>query len=327
MSLNAVVVDALTRSGPYQGDALWTVENHAKYSTLQPSSEPAQDHRIHHQIFLLMCALNEQGIGTDELCTDRQGHGSLKSLLTQLTQRLAALSDGNRVHYVELGPEPVKTRCILARVILAAATLRYTAIDINSTSEHAMRAALMPIIADPARFHYLAADYRRVTQETLRHDQNLTLITMFGFQEGNEPPAVTGRLIRALADEHTYIVSEMQMYEEGLERCITAFYAHPGMRQFSTLVALQQGFVALGDHHVHLLRLKIGGELLHVAVTLQPVEQRQQRGYLLTNCCIKYTPEQFRRVRRLHGNCTVLDELASGDGSVRYQIAQHLPSP
>jgi hypothetical protein len=324
MSLNNVVVDALTRTRQYQGHALWTVENHAKYSTLKHAPGSQQDPHINHQIFMLMCALNEHGINTDGLCADTQGNGSLKSLLARLTRRLTSLSQGNRVHYVELGPEPVKTSYILTRIAQAAATVRYTAIDINATSESAIRDAVIPIIADPINFHYFAADYRTVTQDTLHHDQDLTLITMLGFQEGNEPPVVTGRLIRTLADHTTYIVSEMQVYEEGLESCIHAFYAHPHMLRFSQLIALQQGFVPLGEHETTLLRLKMAGELLHVAITLQPVQHLQQRGYLLTNSCIKYTPEQFRSARRLHGNCVVLEELASGDGSVRYQIAQSL---
>ncbi|NMZ97646.1 hypothetical protein [Pseudomonas lundensis] len=325
MSLNNVVVDALTRFNPYQGQAIWTVENHAKYSTLKNAAGHQQDHRINHQIFMLMRALNEQGISTNGLCADAQGHGSLKSLLAQLTQRLVHMSRGKRVHYVELGPEPVKTSYILTQIAQAATAVRYTAIDINATSEGAMRDAVIPIIADPANFNYLAADYRTVTHDTLRHDQDLTLITMLGFQEGNESPLATGRLIQALADDTTCIISEMQVYEEGLEHCIHAFYANPHMLSFSQLIARQQGFVPVGDHETTLLRLTIAGELLHIAVTLQPVEHLQKRGYLLTNSCIKYTPDQFRRVRSLHGNCTVLDELVSGDGSVRYQIAQYLP--
>jgi hypothetical protein len=59
-------------------------------------------------------------------------------------------------------------------------------------------------------------------------------------------------------------------------------------------------------------------------VTLQPVQRLQEQGYLLTNICLKYTPEQFRRIRARHCNCRVVDEFASGDGSVRYQIAKYL---
>lgn len=326
MNLNNLVVQALAHTPPYQGHVFWSVENHAKYSTLKHTANtPQQEQRINHQLFLLMCALNEQGLNTEGLCADAQGHGSLNSLLTQLADRLARLSQGQRVHYVELGPEPIKTVPLLTQIARAANNLRYTAIDINATSESIMRDAVTPIVAERGSVHYLAADYRTVSHEQLRHDQDLTLITMLGFQEGNEAPAATGRLIRNLAGEATYIISEMQVYEEGLESCIHAFYANPHMHSFSQLIARQQGFLPIGEHETTLLRLKIPDDLLHVAVTLQPVRHLDHHGYLLTNSCIKYTPEQFRRMRSLHGNCTVLDELVSGDGSVRYQIAQYLP--
>ncbi|MGE8455269.1 MAG: hypothetical protein ACN6OY_01725, partial [Pseudomonas alloputida] len=212
----------------------------------------------------------------------------------------------------------------LKRMAETSSSIRYTAIDINQTSEAAMRDALRPIVQADGSFNYIAADYRTVTHEALRHDQEVTLITLLGFQEGNELPVSTGRLIRSLAGDSTYILSEMQVYEQGLEGAILAFYANRNMLQFSRMVALQQGFVPSGDHEAILVPLRILDESVHVAVTLQPVQRLQEQGYLLTNICLKYTPEQFRRIRARHCNCRVVDEFASGDGSVRYQIAKYL---
>ena len=74
MSLNDFVVDALVHTPSYQNARLWTVENHEKYSTLsQPELGPQSDHRFNHEIFLLMRALNEQGVGQEGLCADAQG--------------------------------------------------------------------------------------------------------------------------------------------------------------------------------------------------------------------------------------------------------------
>lgn len=325
MSLNDFVVDALVHTPSYQNTRLWTVENHEKYSTLlQPDSRPDGEHHFNHEIFLLMRALNEQGIGEEGLCADTRGHGALKSVIANVAERLAALASGRRVHYVELGPEPIKSTCLLKRMAETSSSIRYTAIDINQTSEAAMRDALRPIVQADGSFNYIAADYRTVTHEALRHDQEVTLITLLGFQEGNELPVSTGRLIRSLAGDSTYILSEMQVYEQGLEGAILAFYANRNMLQFSRMVALQQGFVPSGDHEAILVPLRILDESVHVAVTLQPVQRLQEQGYLLTNICLKYTPEQFRRIRARHCNCRVVDEFASGDGSVRYQIAKYL---
>lgn len=324
MSLNDFVVEALVRTPSYQNARLWTVENHEKYSTLeQPEPYLEDGHRFNHEIFLLMRALNEQGVGEDGLCADARGQGALKSVIGNVAERLAALSSGRRLHYVELGPEPIKSTCLLKRIAQASSSIRYTAIDINQTSEPAMSDAVRPIVQADGSFNYIAADYRTVTHDVLRDDEELTLITLLGFQEGNELPVSTGRLIRNLAGGKTYILSEMQVYEEGLERPILAFYGNPHMLQFSRVVALQQGFNPSGEHEAILVPLRILDETIHVAVTLQPVQRLQQHGYLLTNICLKYTPEQFRRVRARH-NCSVVDEFASGDGTVRYQIAKYL---
>ena len=94
------------------------------------------------------------------------------------------------------------------------------------------------------------------------------------------------------------------------------------MVRFSEVVSRQQGFEPLGEHHVSIVRLNLLGDQFHVAVTLQPVSKAGADGHLITNVCLKYTPEQFRHVRHSHANCRVIDELHNGDGSVVYQIAQ-----
>nr|WP_314480770.1 hypothetical protein [uncultured Pseudomonas sp.] len=325
MSLNDFVVDALVHTPTYQRARLWTVENHEKYSTLVSLEQGTQDrYRFNREIFLLMRALNEQGISRSEVCADAQGEGALRNVIGDVAQQLAALGSGRRVHYVELGPEPVKSACLLKRMADARTAIRYTAIDINQTSEPAMRDALCPILDGQGSFNYIAADYRTITREDLHHDQDITLITLLGFQEGNEWPVSTGRLIRTLAGKETYVLSEMQVYEAGLEQIILGFYADANMLQFSRLIALQQGFSPMGEHEAVLVPLRILDETVHVAVTLQPVQHLQEEGYLLTNICLKFTPEQFRRTRARHCNCSVVDEFASGDGSVRYQIAKYL---
>ena len=325
MSLNDFVVDALIHTPSYKSARLWTVENHEKYSTLMSlAPRLGERHHFNHEIFLLMCDLNAQGVRQHGLCADTRGRRGLNSVIDTVAEKLAALSWGHRVHYVELGPEPVKTARLLKRIAETATSIRYTAIDINQTSESAMRDAVLPILSEHGDFNYVAADYRTITHAALRHDQDLTLITLLGFQEGNELPVSTGRLIRSLAGDTTYILSEMQVYEDGLEDAIRTFYANPSMLKFSRMVALQQGFTPSGEHKTTLVPLQMLDEQFHVAATLQPVQRLQQQGYLLSNVCLKYTPEQFRHIRTRHCNCNVVDEFATGDGSVRFQLAKYL---
>ena len=60
MSLNDFVVDALIRTERYKNTRLWTVENHAKYSTLTaPLASSGNPSHFNLQIFQLMCALNQ----------------------------------------------------------------------------------------------------------------------------------------------------------------------------------------------------------------------------------------------------------------------------
>ncbi len=320
MSINDFVIDGLSRDEKYKKNQIWTIENHEKYSTL---TERALDQKsINEEIFNLMRALNQQGVEDHTLCACPAGQGSLKTVLQNMSGRLSALCDGSKVHYVELGPEPVKTSRILREISTTASVVDYTAIDINESSRSHMHKAVSPFVTPNGSFNYLAADYRTVEAWKLAQGQDVTIITMLGFQEGNELPVTTGRLIRNLSGGPTYIISEMQLFDEDQQDRIYTFYSNPNMVRFSELIAYQQGFEPLGAHEIQIVRLQMQGEWLHVAVTLQPVRNAQEEGYLLTNICLKYSAEQFRRIRRLHGQCEVIDEFMSGDRSVMYQVAK-----
>lgn len=47
--------------------------------------------------------LNELGVRSPALCADRDGNGSLREAIGKLSERLATLSRGRDVHYIELG--------------------------------------------------------------------------------------------------------------------------------------------------------------------------------------------------------------------------------
>lgn len=325
MSINDFVLDELKRDQRFKKEIFWTVDNHEKYSTLQAAAahRNPKTKRFNQEIFELMCSLNSQGLSRDDVCADHQGQGSLRTLVSDVGESLSKLGRHCRVHYVELGPEPIKTTQLVGRIAMGGVqSLHYTAIDVNETSKPAMRAAIEPLVEKNGGFRYVAADYRHMTRESMRRGHDITVITMLGFQEGNELPVTTGRLIRDLADDSTYVLSEMQLYDRSAEEKIFQFYEHPDMLRFSELVALQKNFVPNGPHSTTLVRLKVLDEQINVAVTLQPVGLAEKSGYLLTNICIKYTRSQFRRLRVRHGNCRVVEEFTSGDGSVHYQMAR-----
>lgn len=321
MSINDFVIDSLSRDARYKKNRIWTIENHEKYSTL--SERDLNQRKINEEVFHLMCALNQQGVEDDTLCACPSGQGSLKTVLQDMSDRLSVLCHDAKVHYVELGPEPIKTSRILSEISATASHVDYTAIDINESSRSCMQMAVSPLVSPNGSFNYLAADYRTVESWKLDQGQDMTIITMLGFQEGNELPVTTGRLIRSLSGGPTYVISEMQLFDDGLEESIYAFYSNPNMVRFSELIAYQQGFEPLGQHEIKIVRMPMQDELLHVAITLQPVRNDKYEGYLLTNICLKYSADQFRRIRSLHGRCEVIEEFVSGDRSVMYQVAKY----
>ena len=136
MSINDFVVDALVRDRKLKAESVWTVENHEKYSTLKRSDDDAR-RAAGREVFALMRNLNELGVRAR--CADRDGNGSLREAIGQLSERLATLSRGRDALH-RLGPEPVKTTELVKAVSGGGPDhLRYTAVDINESSEDAMR--------------------------------------------------------------------------------------------------------------------------------------------------------------------------------------------
>ena len=101
MSINDFVVDALVRDRKLKAESVWTVENHEKYSTLKRSDDDARRKAAGREVFALMRNLNELGVRAPR--ADRDGNGSLREAIGQLSERLATLSRGRDVHYIGSG--------------------------------------------------------------------------------------------------------------------------------------------------------------------------------------------------------------------------------
>ncbi len=90
-----------------------------------------------------------------------------------------------------------------------------------------------------------------------------------------------------------------------------------------TLIGIKLGFQKTGEHEVVVSEIEHGVDRYRVAATLLPVSKGSAQGYLLTNVCLKYTREQFTRVRQEYGGCRVIGEYCSGDGSVLFQLSEY----
>lgn len=322
MDINELVVASLKNNHGFDCP-IWTVENADKY-TAASADLPDRHRQLSEEILSLMTLLNKEGVTRPDLCATPSGKGALGDLLRAVADDLVDLIGQDSLHYVELGPEPIKTSALIHHLLEhGAQPQHYTAVDINQTSHGVMRRMVEPLLASPQRFRYLASDFRALFRHHIERGQDLTLITMLGFQEGNELPDTIGQIIRQVGGSRTYVLSEMQLSTAEGDEHIHRFYAHDCMSRFSDLVGLKLGFEKAGDHEVVILEIVHDDDRFRVAATLLPVSNGQDDGYLLTNVCLKYTREQFTRVRQDYGGCRVIGEYCSGDGSVLYQLAEY----
>ncbi len=322
MDINELVASSLKNNHGYDG-LIWTIENAEKYSSV-PSDIKNRDRQVTEEILSLMTSLNLEGMNRADLCAAPCGNGALSEILRAVADDLVELVGRGRLHYVELGPEPIKTSALIHHLLEnGVKPVHYTAVDINHASQGIMRRAVEPLLAAPQEFRYLATDFRALCRDDIECGQDVTLITMLGFQEGNELPETIGQIIRRVGGARTYVLSEMQLSISESDEHIHRFYRHHCMTRFSELVGLKLGFETVGSHEVIVSEVEFEDDRYCVAATLLPVINGQYEGHLLTNVCLKYTREQFNRVRRDYGGCRVIGEYCSGDGSVLYQLSEY----
>ncbi|MFC0269040.1 hypothetical protein, partial [Kushneria aurantia] len=77
-----------------------------------------------------------------------------------------------------------------------------------------------------------------------------------------------------------------------------------------------QFFVLIGQYKESRIRLPGKNRGLAGATKYNGSER-----YLLTNCCLKYTRQQFKEVREREGTFRVIDEFLTGDETIAYQFA------
>ncbi|NVZ68435.1 hypothetical protein [Pseudomonas costantinii] len=321
MDINELVVSSLKNNHGFESP-IWTIENADKYATAS-SDVLDRNRQVSEEILGLMTSLNMEGLNRVDLCATPCGKGALGELLRAVADDLVELIGRGQLHYVELGPEPIKTSALIHYLLeRGIEPLHYTAVDINQASQGVMRQVVEPLLGAPQGFRYLSTDFRELCRSHIESGQDVTLITMLGFQEGNELPETIGQIIRQIGGARTYVLSEMQLSLPEGDEHIYRFYRHHCMNRFSDLIGIKLGFEKTGNHEVIVSEIEHGEDLYRVAATLLPVSKGQDEGYLLTNVCLKFTREQFIRVRQDYGGCRVIGEYCSGDGSVLYQLSE-----
>jgi hypothetical protein len=345
---NHLVADALAAHSFVKLDDLIILDNSAKYTPdgIQKAQNTSSDALTLAAIFETMANLNQIALESINLCAGSYGP-SFRDSLFAAAGNLSSLTKGRPVRLVELGPEPWKARAIISGLLAAGVTVQqYVGVDINPESEQTMRKALEPLIG-PHRFSYLVRDFYEASVNdypplpvvngfsATERGGTVTIMTNLGFQEGNDLPSRIGPMLARLTRPGDLLLSEMQVYHDEQEAhtaAIRDFYLHPEMRRFSMLVGSKfhdQSRIksdvqkaAPSDYVYNLVPLDTEIGTVNVATTMVGVQVQGTKKYVLTNSCLKYTPDQFAMAREKTGSFLVRSTQTTGDESVVFQISE-----
>ncbi|KAJ7199932.1 hypothetical protein GGX14DRAFT_572363 [Mycena pura] len=226
--------------------------------------------------------------------------------------------------------KPWKSSAIIVHLLAAGVRLAYyVGIDINPKSEATMRDALVPIIgAKRFKFAYLIADFYKCSADDIP-----------------EPPSTPapddgyftriGPMLSRLTRPGDLLLSEMQVFQtlrSGAAEIIKDFYYHPEMCRFSGLVgrqfdpacSLASGEGDKTEYLLYLVPMQTEVGTVKVATTLISVLVDGAKRYVLTNSCLKYTPDQFNLARQTMGKFVVRKVLETNDKSVVFHITERL---
>ncbi len=289
---------------------------------------PEQADPTLEEVFRLMWRLNELGlsdatIGNTEL--------RIHSFTTALDQVLADVTDqlaGEPLQYTELGPEPVKTKYILRGLReRGVAVRRYNGVDINPASRETMRRELSPIVGEE-NFTYVQTLFEDLGERDYRVPGVRNLVTMLGFEEGNEHPAAVNAMLESILEPGDLFLSEMQILSGGGWHPIFNFYQNDLMRRFSKLAFERARPGVDSEYGVYLVPLSLGtdGAPTMAAVTAERVHNEAvgQDRIHVTNYCLKFALEEYRHLREDSGRLKVLAQRTTADGSVVFQLTQRL---
>ncbi|MFJ9635699.1 hypothetical protein [Streptomyces sp. NPDC101178] len=286
-------------------------------------SDPALE-----EVFRLMWALNERGLSDQEI-----GNTALRtrSLTTALDHVLGDIVDelgGAPLQYTELGPEPVKTKYILRGLQDRGLDIKqYNGVDINPASRETMRTELASVL--PAdRFSYQQTLFEELGDRDYRVPGVRNLVTMLGFEEGNEHPAAIDEMLDRILEPGDLFLSEMQILSESGWHPIFNFYQNDLMRRFSKLALDRSRPNVDSEYGVYLVPLSLGtdGAPTMAAVTAERIRgsKADEDSIFVTNYCLKFALDEYRHLREGSGRLKVLAQRTTADGSVVFQLTQKL---
>lgn len=300
-----------------------TQPNRDKY--YNPEKPQCTDARL-REVFHLMRDLNASALANPALGVNADGQKSFRDCLTDIARDIAFRFVGQEFIYLELGPEPVKTRFLLSRLKeLGSRVAAYIGVDINPTSAVEMQTALSGILPPDAIFSRVKA-FENLRPSDVRVGQRPILATMLGFQEGNDHPAEIANVLERVLMPGDYVLSEMQIAGTKLgDRPFMEFYHDPRMRRFARLALKRVIPEAASEYRFFVIPVDVGlVEPVQACVSCEEIiEPNALRGTIfVANYCLKFTSGQFRNVRGANGTFCVTDERQTGDESIVFQLAR-----
>ena len=136
-SLEERVKQAVFSHTEFSLSQIITQDNKQKY---YDSSRPLHQHEYLDEVFHMMATLNEQGLHSEDLGKLSVNGMVFRDALFSICEDIAARFGTTPFIYVELGPEPVKTRYIIETLLhLNVKIERYISVDINPASQKHLR--------------------------------------------------------------------------------------------------------------------------------------------------------------------------------------------
>jgi len=186
-----------------------------------------------------------------------------------------------------------------------------------------MREALSAFMPEE-KVNFINSDYANCTANDIQSNGAAKIVTMLGFQEGNEDPKEILKILDNITTSKDIVLSEMQMIPEYNFTPIFEFYNSSNMVEFSSVV-FKQTFSELDSvHGVFLLPITINLTRCFVAITTETITS--YGGYFnkifITNYCLKFTSKQYTAIREESNLFTVFGTQCTEDQSVMFQLSQ-----
>lgn len=321
ISLAKDVQRALIKSLNIPPWKIFMQENREKY---YDHENPHSGNSFLNEVFDLMRSLNETAVSDPAIGARYEGDKNFLHTLNSIADTISETLSGRPFVYLELGPEPAKTKHLLERLRRnGCSPALYTCVDINPASAEEMHRAISDVMpADKIRC--LTKAFEDLKREDVAIGDAPVFSTMLGFQEGNEHPVKTGQFLKKILRPDDYILSEMQLFDPDDPDVCLDFYRDARMRRFSKLALLRAFPDAESEYEAHIVPVDLAtDEAVRACVIGERIREPQDLAgsFFVTNYCLKYTLSQFRQARERHAPFKVIAEDGTGDGSIAFQLA------